>query len=136
MSEGGDEKGKVVAITDRGAKKGASPKDRNAAFKPVIMNRNEVNPFALIRDGHVTTATLGRATMELVDNVNAMRDAATASFRQLAQMVQQLDDANRALGAWLARPWYRRWFRRPPAVPALAVSGETTTTATPVDQEE
>lgn len=83
----------------------AAPKghDRNADVKPLVLNRNKIDPFLLIQEGKGTARDRDRAILALAEKHDRMYGAATDSFEQLSTEI-----------AWLHRPWYRRWFRKSP----------------------
>jgi hypothetical protein len=126
--KGQGESGHVVQIADRRSASGTKPeepeippgpKDRNAKMRPMVVNRNELDPFSLIAQGHGTAGTRDRATLLLRDKVDLMRRAAGQSFHQLSDLVRQLEERDVITHQWFSRPWWRRVFRRVPVLPGL-----------------
>lgn len=77
--------------------------DTNAAYRPAVLNRNQIDPFALIAANKGTAHDRDRAILLLSERHEKMFHAASDSFAQLSTEI-----------AWLHRPWYRRWFRKSP----------------------
>jgi hypothetical protein len=137
---------KVVSILDRRASKAVeeeaepapevlepSPRERNADVKPMVVNRNEVDPRELIRGGRGTARDRDRAILLLdrrcdqanrniatiVREFDKTREATGQGFREYLSITEQVINRQDAIVEWHHRPWYRRIFRKPPALPKV-----------------
>lgn len=93
--------------------------DKNDGFKPLVLNRGEIDPLELIEANRATAKDRDRATL-------AIAKALKASTDYLAQSMAILAVRDDTMRAFLALPWYRRILRRPPALPPFPPAGETT----------
>jgi hypothetical protein len=121
----------VVQITDRrtasGAKQEAAkapeipdgPRDRNAAVRPMTVNRNAIDPMILIREGKGTARDRDRAILQAVQVIADVNGATRTGFQQVTTALSVLMGYLRAVDHRSARFW-RRWFTRRPALPDLA----------------
>lgn len=109
-----------------------APRDKNEPFKPVVVNRNDVDPLALVRANRGTGRDRDRLILRIFDR---WMPAATESFAQLRILLGQLADRQEELQAWLRRPWYRRWFRRPPALQPLTLPAPEPEPPQPVEDD-
>lgn len=98
-----------------------SKTNKDAPFKPLTCNRNELDPFAVIIAGHGTAADRDRATVQLREEHVKLHAAVESGFAQIGHAIEQLDRREREHRAHRALPWYRRWFRRPPALQPLTL---------------
>lgn len=96
--------------------------DKNSQYKPLVVNRAELDPFTTIQAGHGTAKDRDRATLQLREEHIKLHDAVERGFFQLANAVEQLDRRERAAREWHARPWWRRWFRRRPAQESIQIA--------------
>jgi hypothetical protein len=137
---------KVVSILDRRASKAVEeepvpapetteppPRERNADVKPMVVNRNEVDPRELIRGGRGTARDRDRAILLLdrrcdqanrniatiVREFDKTREATGQGFREYLSITEQVINRQDAIVEWHHRPWYRRIFRKPPALPKV-----------------
>jgi len=103
----------------------AKARERNAPFKPVVHNRNEVNPFDLLRTGKATAHDRDRAIL-------LMDKAFEAQINQFAAVQQGLAEREWALRSylvaekeWRALPFWRRWRTPRPTIPLFREFKET-----------
>lgn len=111
-------KGHLMAAGESAAREPEAPRDKNEPFKPVVVNRNDVDPLVLVRANRGTAGDRDRLILRVFDQ---FVPAASQSFTQLRLLLGQLADRQEELQAWLRRPWYRRWFRRPPPLQPLTL---------------
>lgn len=107
-----------MAAGESTAREPEAARDKNEPFKPVVVNRNDVDPLALVRANRGTGRDRDRLILRIFDR---WMPAATESFGQLRLLLGQIADRQEELRAWLRRPWYRRWFRRPPPLQPLTL---------------
>ena len=93
-------------------------RDKNAAFKPLVLNREEIDPWSLLESNRGSTRELRRAALELRGRLNRIVDGVDGNFERMRELLVQFAARDQALAEFLARPWYRRWFRAP-ALPAI-----------------
>lgn len=92
--------------------------DKNVRFKPMVVNREDLDPLSLVRAGRGIARDRDRLILRIFDH---LVPAATESFAQLRLLLGQIADRQEELQAWLHRPWYRRWFSRPPVLQPLTL---------------
>lgn len=115
---------------------GEAKGSRDLPFKPVVHNRNEVNPFDLIRQGKGTLRDCERAIV-LMDR------AFEAQINQFAMTQQGLAEREWALRSylvaekeWRALPFWRRWKTPRPTIPLFKEFKEPETAKMIVADEE
>jgi hypothetical protein len=125
--------GQVVQINDRRTSSGEKPeaaaapvlpegpKDPNAQVRPMVVPRSQLDPFQIIEQTGGSWREGRRAVMMLRDGLQKMARAATVSFRQIESLTKQLEERDVITHGWFSRPWWRRWFRRPPTLPGLVI---------------
>lgn len=97
----------------------ARREDRNAQFKPCVVNRNALAPLDLIRAGKGTAPDRDRAILEMAGHVAELNGATQCGFFQVTSVMSALTAYLRAEAHWRARFW-RRWFTRRPPLPDIA----------------
>ena len=101
------------------ATKPAPREDRNAQFKPCVVNRHALAPLDLIRVGKGTAQDRDRAVLEMAGHVADLNGATQCGFFQVTSGMSALTAYLRAEAHWRARFW-RRWFTKRPALPDIA----------------
>lgn len=101
------------------AAKSAPRPDRNAAFKPCVVNRHALDPLDLIRSGKGTAPDRDRAVLQMAGHVAQLNQATQCGFFQVTSGMSALTAYLRAEAHWRARFW-RRWFTRRPSMPDIS----------------
>lgn len=118
------ENAKVVSIGGTGSERKEAatvPPDpggagkHNEPFRPLVVNREDLDPFQILRAGRGAGREHRRCIVALDDRLQVMQGAIGQSFEQVSDLVRQLADRDEALRLWLVRPWWKRlaFWRRP-----------------------
>jgi hypothetical protein len=92
--------------------------DRNRQFKPLTVNKEDLDPYALLAAGRGSNGDIRRCVLLARDRLDRVVRAVDANFERMRYILVQLTMRDDALDEWRRRPWYKRWFRKP-TLPAL-----------------